>query len=163
MHYNHRFEVAAPHQQVVAFHRRSASMGAITPPPVIVRVHEAPELLTEGDEMRFTLWLGPLPLHWHARIEDTTEMGFLDRQLSGPFKRWDHRHRFEVIDEQNTAVIDEITAELSANWFWKIVGMGMWLNLPLLFAFRAWKTKRLLSGAQAANSSTVEPRTSRSR
>ncbi|MCB0063262.1 MAG: hypothetical protein KDE19_14170 [Caldilineaceae bacterium] len=144
MHYHHRFEVKAPLQDVVAFHQRSASMAAITPPPIIVRMQSTPDILTAGDEMRFTLWLGPLPIHWQARIEDIDGIGFLDRQLSGPFTQWEHRHIFESVDEQTTAVIDEVTVTLSRHWFWRFVGLGMWLNLPILFAFRGWKTKRIL-------------------
>ncbi len=30
------------------------------------------------------------------------------------------------------------------HWFWRLVGMGMWLNLPILFAYRGWKTRQLL-------------------
>lgn len=142
--YRHQFTVKAPLQDIVAFHRQSTSMGAITPPPVIVRIHSAPVELSDGDEMQFTLWLGPLPINWHARIESVSEMGFVDRQLNGPFTTWEHHHIFEAIDEEQTVVIDEVTAVLSPNWFWKAVGMGMWLNLPFLFAYRGWKTRRLL-------------------
>ena len=38
-------------------------------PPVIVRVHSAPEELGDGDTMDFTMWMGPLPVHWVAQIE----------------------------------------------------------------------------------------------
>ena len=70
--YNHRFEVRAPLAAVRDFHNQSASMGAITPPPVIVKVHQAPAILGEGDKMDFTMWLGPLPIRWVARIEDVS-------------------------------------------------------------------------------------------
>ncbi|MEZ4676940.1 MAG: hypothetical protein R2932_22235 [Caldilineaceae bacterium] len=70
--------------------------------------------------------------------------GFIDRQLNGPFNLWQHRHRFEAVGPQKTVVHDEVTATLSAHWFWKLVGLGMWLNMPILFAFRGWKTRRLL-------------------
>ena len=66
MNYQHRFKVKAPHDEVVRFHSLSSSMGAITPPPVIAQMHHAPDVLQEGDEMDFTLWLGPLPVHWLA-------------------------------------------------------------------------------------------------
>jgi ligand-binding SRPBCC domain-containing protein len=144
MHYHHRFEVKAPLAMVADFHRQSASMGAITPPPVIVRIQQAPPILDDGDEMAFTLWLGPLPIRWRARIEMLPGSGFIDRQLSGPFTTWVHRHTFEPIDETTTAVIDDVTAELSEQWLWKVVGLNMWLTLPLLFAFRGWKTRQLL-------------------
>ena len=144
MNYRHRFEVKAPLAAVAEFHRSSASMGAITPPPVIVRVHRAPERLAEGDEMDFTLWLGPLPLRWVARIEEVSETGFSDRQLRGPFARWVHRHTFVALDESATAVLDHVEVETSNHWLWRLVGSLMWLNMPVLFAFRTWKTKRAL-------------------
>jgi len=64
MKFQHRFRVKAPLAAVADFHSRSASMPAITPPPMIVRVHAAPARLTSGDVMDFTLWAGPVPLRW---------------------------------------------------------------------------------------------------
>jgi ligand-binding SRPBCC domain-containing protein len=148
--YRHSFEVAAPQSVVADFHCNSDSMGAITPPPVIVRVHNAPEQLSEGDEMDFTMWLGPLPIHWVARIEQTTPVSFVDRQISGPFASWRHLHTYVAHGPEKTLVIDQVEAELSDNWWWKMVGTGMWLNLPILFAYRGWKTRRLLERRKQA-------------
>jgi len=148
MRYKHRFQVEAPLAAVAEFHAQSASMGAITPPPVVVRVHSAPARLDDGDEMDFTMWLGPLPLHWLARIEDVSPTGFTDRQLRGPFREWIHRHTFTPVDETNTAVVDEIELELRSHLWWSLVGLGMWLSLPLLFAYRGWKTRRLIQAPQ---------------
>jgi ligand-binding SRPBCC domain-containing protein len=142
--YTHKFTVNAPLEDVRAFHSQSASMGAITPPPVVVRVHRAPEWLDEGDEMEFTMWLGPMPIRWLARIEQVTPVSFVDRQLSGPFTQWVHTHTFEPVDAHTTIVHDRVEAETSSHWWWKLVGTGMWLNMPVLFGFRQWKTKRLL-------------------
>ena len=180
MNYHHRFLVKAPQAAVADFHRHSNSMGAITPPPVVVRVHHAPAVLCEGDQMDFTMWLGPLPIHWVARIEQITPVSFVDRQLSGPFGAWEHLHTYvEVLappapqswgekettaapqswgeEETNatlnswgeeqaptTVVIDQVTAEFSRHWFWRLVGLGMWVSLPMLFAYRGWKTRRIL-------------------
>jgi ligand-binding SRPBCC domain-containing protein len=142
MKYRHRFEVKAPLAAVAEFHAQSASMGAITPPPVVVRVHRAPVRLDDGDEMEFTMWLGPLPIRWLACIEDVSPTGFSDRQLRGPFRRWLHRHTFVAVDEATTAVVDEIELEFRSHLWWRLVGLGMWLSLPLLFAYRGWKTRR---------------------
>jgi ligand-binding SRPBCC domain-containing protein len=142
--YKHRFEVNAPLAAVAEFHAQSASMGAITPPPVVVRIHRAPARLDDGDEMEFTMWLGPLPVRWLARIEDVSPTGFSDRQLSGPFGHWLHRHTFVPIDETTTAVVDEINLKLRPHLLWGLVGLGMRLGLPLLFAYRGWKTRRLI-------------------
>ena len=148
MQFRHSFRVKAPQSVVADFHRHSDSMGAITPPPVIVRVHSAPEKLAEGDTMDFTLWVGPMPIRWVAVIEQTTPVSFVDRQVSGPFASWRHLHTYVAEDANTTLVIDEVNAELSHNWWWKLVGWGMWLNLPILFAFRGWKTRQLLESAQ---------------
>ena len=94
--------------------------------------------------MDFTMWLGPFPVRWVARIEDVSDARFVDRQIRGPFRKWIHTHTFQPIDAQQTEVIDQVEVELGTHWGWRVIGYMMWLNLPVLFAFRQWKTKRLL-------------------
>ena len=120
-------------------------MAAITLLPITVQLYNAPPVLAGCDEMDFTMWLGPLPMRWLARIEAVSDAGFTDRQLRGPFTEWIHRHIFRAVDENTTDVMDEITFRLRLHPLWWPVGLGMWLGLPILFAFRAWKTKRMLS------------------
>jgi ligand-binding SRPBCC domain-containing protein len=144
MKYRHIFRVKAPLAAVAEFHSRSASMPAITPPPMIVRVHDAPARLTSGDEMDFTLWAGPVPLRWVAGIEDASETGFTDRQVRGPFAHWVHRHSFERVTDDITDVNDQVEAELKRHLLWGAAGLLMWIGMPVLFAFRGWKTKRIL-------------------
>lgn len=156
MKYSHRFRVDAAPQVVAEFHSRSSSMAAITPPPVAAIIHQAPDVLAEGDDMHFTLWLGPVPVRWHARIENVTPLGFQDRQISGPFAKWIHRHTFVPLRDGTTEVLDEIEAELGHSWWQRLLGLGMWLNLPILFTYRAWKTQRLLGRSlPAASKDTV--------
>jgi len=144
MKYQHCFRVHAPLERVADFHSRAASMKAITPPPIVVQIQRAAEIQRDGDEIEFTLWLGPLPVHWLARIEQVSSSGFADRQARGPFRAWVHRHSFIVVDAHTTEVMDEVQAELRSHALWGPVGWGLWIGLPLLFAYRACKTKRLL-------------------
>ena len=144
MNYHHRFQVRAPLARVSDFHSQSASMPAITPPPLSVRLHHAPAVLMEGDKMDFSLGVGPISIRWVARIEDVSPNGFTDRQVRGPFANWVHRHSFNALDNQTTEVVDEITVRLRPEPWWWLVGMGMWVGLPILFAFRASKTRRML-------------------
>ena len=143
MEYLHRFRVKAPLSTVAAFHQQPASMGKITPPPIHVEMHRVPAT-SSGGEMEFTLWLGPLPIHWSALIEDVTESGFTDRQLTGPFSQWEHHHSFVRLDDHTTEVIDQISLRLKSHPFWGLAGLAFILGLPVLFAYRAWKTRRLL-------------------
>jgi ligand-binding SRPBCC domain-containing protein len=142
--YHHRFQVRAKLASVTEFHSRAASIAAITPPPMIIRMKPAPPTLAEGDVRDFTMWLGPFPIRWLARIQDVSATGFTDRQLEGPFAEWVHRHIFVAVDEQTSIILDEINLRLRSHPIWWLVGMAMWLGLPLLFAYRAWKTKRIL-------------------
>lgn len=144
MKYSHSFTVNASLSDVRNFHARSSSMAAITPPPVFVRMHEAPDILEDGDEMHFTLWMLLLPVNWVARIEEVNPYGFIDRQLHGPFKSWVHRHFFTEHGTGTVEVKDEVQVELSSNPFWWLLGGAMWLSMPILFYYRGWKTRRLL-------------------
>lgn len=119
-------------------------MAVLTPPLVLVRIHKAPRRLVDGSEMEFTMWLGPLPVRWRAGIERIGGEGFLDRQVSGPFGSWVHRHSFRSLGERETEIQDWIEFSLKRHLLWGPVGLVMGLSLPLLFAYRRWKTRRLL-------------------
>lgn len=144
MAFTHEFTVAASQQKVAQFHRARHSLAAITPPPLIVQIQESPEVLSSGDELRFTLWLGPFPICWHAAIEAVSEAGFADRQIQGPFAHWVHRHTFMKSGEGLTLVRDEIEYAYKRHLVWGLVGRLFVLGLPVLFAYRAWRTRRLL-------------------
>jgi ligand-binding SRPBCC domain-containing protein len=139
------FKVEAPLEQVADFHSRSASLAAISPPPVIIRLDEAPQSMSAGDEMSFTLWLGPLPIRWKALITKVTETGFVDLQVEGPFEKWEHHHTFTSVSPSTTLVNDEIHVTLSNQLSKTLVGLGMMVGLPFLLRYRAWRTQRLLT------------------
>jgi len=142
--YCHSFRVLASLARVSEFHSYAASMAAITPPPIFIQMKHPPNTIIEEDEMKFTMWLGPFPIHWLAHIESVSDFGFTDRQLRGPFAEWSHRHIFAVVDERTTEVVDEITLNLRSDPFWWLVGKGMQIGFPLLFAYRACRTRRIL-------------------
>lgn len=144
MEHNSQFNVNAPIDAVLEFHRSARSLRAITPPLIPMTALQAPDPLAEGTEMAFTLWLGPIPVRWTARIESSTPTGFIDRQLSGPFASWTHEHSFTALDSRSTLVEDHVRYELKSNPFWWLVGGLMALGLPLLFRFRAFKTRQIL-------------------
>ena len=143
--YQHSFTVTAPIEVVSDFHQSSSSLGTITPPPVIVQIHQAPVKLKHNDVMDFSLWIGPFPIRWIARIQNPSTLGFIDIQEKGPFAFWSHKHIFVAVVDGKTNIIDEITYTLKKDWFWHFVGKLMVTNLNFLFFYREWKTKRWLS------------------
>jgi ligand-binding SRPBCC domain-containing protein len=142
--FRHRFRVAAPLDDVTAFHRDTRALKFLTPPPVYVQFHHV-EPVGENSRSEFTMWVGPVPIRWVAlHTEYDPKKGFVDTQVDGPFQRWVHQHSFSAVDEGTTEVSDSIQAELGAHPFWKLVGGFMWISLPLLFTYRAWVTRRRL-------------------
>ena len=133
--YRHRFEVKASLTAVSEFHGDSRALCQLTPPPIWVQFHQV-EPLAEGSMADFTMWLGLLPVRWTAVHTQVTPHGFIDTQKRGPFKRWIHRHSFRELDNGKIEVVDEIEAEPG-----NLVSRFMWLTLPVLFAYRGWRTR----------------------
>ncbi|MDF1499333.1 MAG: SRPBCC family protein [Anaerolineales bacterium] len=146
MEHQSQFTVNAPVEAVRQFHQSANSLQEITPPLIPMTAVDAPDPLTEGAQIAFTLWFGPLPVRWTARIEDLDPNGFVDRQASGPFASWVHRHVFTALDRNKTRVDDHVTYKLKSNPFWWLVGGTMAIGLPLLFRYRAYKTRQILTG-----------------
>ncbi len=143
-HFSHNFNVQAPLMRVAEFHRDTRALKYLTPPPLIVRFNNL-QPLAEGSIADFTMWFGPLPIRWVARHSEVDlASGFTDTQISGPFKTWIHKHSFKRLDDNSTEVCDIIQAQPASHPFWGLVSRLMWLNLPLLFAYRAWRTRKAL-------------------
>jgi len=148
MRFRHTFRVRASVGKVAAFHTAAANMKAISPPVIPMRLHRVPRQLAEGDEVSFTMWLGPIPVRWVAEFQEVSAFGFVDRQREGPFRSWQHRHSFLKVAPEITEVVDSVQAQLRPHLLWGPIGLAMWLGLPLLFAYRGWKTRRLLEGVE---------------
>lgn len=146
--YSHSFILHAPLDRVRDFHFDPAAVARITPPGLGVRVDSAPPRVADGARMEFTIYLGPIGVRWVASFEAVSPSGFVDRQLEGPFAMWVHEHRFDRVSETQTAVVDTITAALGDGIRKRILSRSMWAGLPILFAYRGWKTRRLLDTAQ---------------
>ncbi len=105
--FKHSFTVDAPIEAVAAFHRDTRVLQELTPLPIIARVHRF-EPLADGSRADFTLWFGPLPLHWQAVHSDVGPNGFTDTQVRGPLRAWQHTHRFTALSPTQTRVDDHV-------------------------------------------------------
>jgi ligand-binding SRPBCC domain-containing protein len=136
--------VAAPVESISEFHRDTRVLKHLTPFPVIVQFKHV-ERVSEGSKADFNLWFGPVPVNWVAMHHDVDpRKGFTDTQADGPFSYWVHHHSFIKINDQTTAVRDEITARFGKGLIKEVISRAIWFNLPLLFKYRAWKTKRII-------------------
>lgn len=140
--FEHRFEVDAPIAAVRAFHGSPEALRVLTPPGTFLKLKRFGPL-EDGMVAEFRMWLGPVPVDWVARHEDVDERGFTDVMISGPLARWAHRHAFEALDAQRSAVIDRVTYAhpTGPRGAWTRVAFGA-PALRALFGYRAWATKR---------------------
>lgn len=146
----HAFTVGAPLARVAAFHRDTAVLPRLTPPPVRVALGRI-EPLAEGSVSEFTLWFGPIPIRWRAvHSEVDPQHGFTDTQQSGPLRHWRHSHRFEPTGPSSTRVTEHI--EYVHHGGRRGIGSRVIFNrlaLSLLLRYRGWVMRRMLEGAAA--------------
>ena len=143
--FDYTFTVDAPQAAVVAFHHDTSVLKTLTPPPIIVQIHSY-EPLSEGSVANFTLWFGPIPIHWKAVHSNVDETGFTDTQDRGPLKRWRHTHRFSAVSDNVTMVSEHIEYEYKSG-IRGLIGRLLFSppSLTLLFTSRKLITRRMIS------------------
>ena len=89
--------VPRPRAEVFAFFADARNLEAITPPWLNFHVSTPGQIaMTEGALIEYRLRLHAIPIRWRTRIDVwEPEARFVDRQLSGPYRLWEHTHTFE--------------------------------------------------------------------
>ncbi|HEX3264824.1 MAG TPA: NAD-dependent epimerase/dehydratase family protein [Candidatus Limnocylindrales bacterium] len=103
-----------PIDEVFAFFARPENLGRITPPAMGFEQVSTDLEMRAGLEIdhRIRPLLG-IPMLWRSRIEAyDPPHSFVDRQVKGPYRRWEHRHTFTPTSEGGTRIDDEVTYEL---------------------------------------------------
>jgi len=76
-----------------AFHAAPGAFSRLTPPPIFVQVQRNDIQDLVGGDVEFTLWMGPIPVRWHAQhAPGVNATSFVDYQVSGPMAYWYHEH-----------------------------------------------------------------------
>ncbi len=115
--YRHRSHFPYPPEEVFAWHLRPGAFERLFPPWVGVRVLEREGGISDGGRVLLGIRQGPTDLKWEVRHTAFEESRlFQDEQLSGPFEKWVHQHRFLPADDGGCFLEDEIewTAPLGA-------------------------------------------------
>lgn len=130
--------VPRPLDEVFEFFSRPENLARITPPSMRFRITSSALDMRDGLEIDYSL--RPLPImssRWRTRItEYDPPRGFTDVQLTGPYRRWEHHHRFATVDG-GTRVDDEIDYELPFGPLGRLAEPLVRRELEEIFTYRA--------------------------
>jgi ligand-binding SRPBCC domain-containing protein len=127
--------------KMTRFHETSGP-AQLSPPPIFVQVHEDTRTSLAQGDLRFTLWMGPIPIKWLARHEaGPTPTSFADLMVEGPMAYWRHEHIFT--QESNGVRLTDRVTLAHKNGIQGLLTRLMFDGLPLriLFIFRHLKTR----------------------
>jgi ligand-binding SRPBCC domain-containing protein len=104
--------IAAAPEQVFAFYESPGALQRLTPPWETVEILEDGGSIQPGSRVVMRTRVGPIGVRWVAEHTEY-ERGrmFADRQVSGPFSSWYHRHWFLDDGQGGTLLRDEIEFE----------------------------------------------------
>jgi len=138
--------IAAPPSTVFAFHETPGALSLLTPPWEKVEVVEGGGSLRPGSRVVLKTKLGLLSLRWVAEHTEY-EQGrlFADRQVSGPFAEWSHRHLFLDDGAGGCLMRDEVDYEPPLGALGRILGADfIRKKLTALFDYRHETVRQIL-------------------
>lgn len=140
-----RSTVEAPAAALADWHFRPGALDRLLPPWQDVRVEQDAGAMRTGAETVLSVPLGPIRKRWHARIEEAVPgERFVDVQVTGPFGRWRHEHRFRPADPSaptgDSILEDEIRYRMPVAPFGDLGAGIARADLDRLFRWRHWRT-----------------------
>jgi ligand-binding SRPBCC domain-containing protein len=138
--------LAAPPERVFAFHESPGALQRLTPPWEEVEVESGGDSIKVGSRAVLVTKLGPIPLRWVAEhTEYDPPHRFADRQVSGPFARWYHRHEFLDDGRGGTILRDAVDYDLPLGALGRLFGGGLVRRkLCKMFDYRHEATRRIV-------------------
>lgn len=124
-------------EQAFGWHARPGALQRLTPPWERVKLVSARGGIEAGGRVELQSFVGPLPLTWVAEHFDyQRNEQFCDRQLSGPFAHWEHRHRFETTGAHSCRLIDDISYRLPGGPLARLAKRSVRRRLDRMFDYR---------------------------
>jgi NADH dehydrogenase len=144
--------VARPIDEVFGFFSRPENLGRMTPPSMRFEFLSDERDMRDGLEIRYRIrpLLG-IPMTWTGRIaEFRPPARFVDVQVRGPYRHWEHAHAFEAV-QGGTIICDEIEYELPLGPLGDLANLiVVRTQLAGIFRHRATTIRTVFAGAGTA-------------
>ena len=107
--YEKRSVIDTPASLLFAWHTRPGAFERLAPPWEHLRIVSRHGGIADGSRLTLELRRGPIKSRWEVLHRDFIEgQQFTDVQVAGPFKRWEHTHRVEPVNEGKATLIDRV-------------------------------------------------------
>ncbi len=148
--------IDAPPPVVFQWHEQPGAITRLTPPWERVKVLEPGGSLLPGTRVVLLSRIGPIPLKWVAvHTEYDPPRLFADRQESGPFASWYHRHLFLPAGSGGTLMRDEVDFEPPLGSLGRLLGKGVIeAKLQRMFDYRHQVVQQAMQAIRESTAST---------
>lgn len=148
--------IAAPPSAVFRFHESPDALRALIPPWERMEVVESSGSLRPGSRVVLRGRVGPFRVRWVAvHTEYAPPHLFADRQESGPFASWHHRHVFRDDGAGGTMLRDEVEYRPPLGHIGKaFAGWFVRRKLDAMFAYRHEVTRRMVAAREPSADGT---------
>jgi ligand-binding SRPBCC domain-containing protein len=149
--------IAAPIDQVFAFHESPDALARLTPPWEKVEIEESVGSILPGSRVKLRTRFGPFRLRLIAEHTEYDPPNlFADRQVQGPFASWYHRHLFRTDGSDGTILRDEIDYQLPLGRLGELLGGRMVeRKLRRMFEYRHEQTKKIVESGDFRDASVA--------
>ncbi|MEN8212576.1 MAG: TIGR01777 family oxidoreductase, partial [Thermodesulfobacteriota bacterium] len=109
-----RTKINVPVETLFSWHTRKGAISRLTPPWAPLKmISRNMDGIQKGVKVKFRLNFFKIPMIWESEhIEYKANREFKDRQIKGPFAKWEHTHRFIPDGQNNSFMEDELEFKL---------------------------------------------------
>ncbi len=130
--------IPAPIETVFDFFSKAENLDRITPPWLQFRIlNPTSQDLKKQSRIQFSLKLNLFTVHWETEITEwDPPLSFVDKQIKGPYRQWEHLHRF-TLQEDHTLMEDAVVYRVPG-WIFEPLIHLLFVNpkLEKIFDFR---------------------------
>ena len=149
----YRSKMPASAEAVYRFHVEPDALESLTPPWEKAQVvHRTGSIEKPGSQVTLRVSVGPFSQNWIAEhVAFEPNRMFKDVMRTGPFRKWEHTHKFVPETDHSSWLEDTVEYEFPLGWFGKFFG-GAYTRSRLrrMFEYRHRTTAQQLAGRIAS-------------